>query len=374
MAALMDHPRKLLWKTLVRQYYRQNTGFFLFFFLVFFGVVAPSQQLTYHYALIRGMLATPTFLILVLFLWLLYATKCGQWITGLQRGPDHIFLYMLPLMGKVRAFQLLLEVQLMLFMPVILYALAVVSVALYESAWIPAAVVSFFILLVCLTSVVVYQYELFHPEIFRRVSFHNRAGKRRWRTFYWSFLSRSFFSEHKVLLAGIKLFGCGILYLLLETQSPDSYDIRLPFLIFSMALFGHSVLIHQLRGMEEQRLLFYRGMPVSLPGRWMQYGILYFLVLLPEMVTITWLTPDHIRVKDAFGFALAGYTTLLLLNSCLFIAALRKSDFIKLTFVLFGILYFGVLSDNLILLSGLFLVTAGSLFFRGYCRWEDRGQ
>jgi high-affinity Fe2+/Pb2+ permease len=63
----------------------------------------------------------------------------------------------------------------------------------------------------------------------------------------------------------------------------------------------------------------------------------------------------------------------LLPNSCLFIAALKKSDFLKLTFVLFGILYLSALSNNLILVSGLLLVAAGSLFFRGYYRLEDSG-
>jgi len=80
--------------------------------------------------------------------------------------------------------------------------------------------------------------------------------------------------------------------------------------------------------------------------------------------------PDHIRIKDALGFVLAGYSTLLLLNSCLFIGSLQRSDFIKLNVGIFGILYFGVLSDNLSLLSGFFLLTAGGLFFRGYCRKE----
>ena len=371
MAARMDHPRKLLWKTLVRQYYRQNAGFFLFFFLIFFGVVAPSQQPAYHYALIRGMLAVPLLLALVFFFWLLYAVKCGQWITGLQQNPDHHFLHILPLLGKAKVFWLLLEMQFVLFMPVTAYALAVVGVALHESAWVTAVIVFCFILLVCLTAAAFYQYDLFHPG---RRSFSKRAGKRRRRMPYWSFLLRSFLAEHKALLAGIKLSGCGILYLLLRMQGPGDYDIRMPFLIFSMALFGHGVLIYHMRRMEEQQLLFYRSMSVPLRSRWMQYGVLYLLLLLPEIVTITWLMPEHIRLKDALGFVLAGYSTLLLLNSCLFIAALRKSDFLKLTFGLFGILYFGVLSDNLILLSGLFLLTAGSLFFRRYYRWEDRGQ
>ena len=98
--------------------------------------------------------------------------------------------------------------------------------------------------------------------------------------------------------------------------------------------------------------------------------IFYFLVFLPEIITIGWLMPDHIRIKDALGFVLAGYSTLLLLNSCLFIVSLQRSEFIKLSLGVFGILYFGVLSDDLILLSGFFLLTAGSLFIRGYYRKE----
>jgi hypothetical protein len=153
-------------------------------------------------------------------------------------------------------------------------------------------------------------------------------------------------------------------------QTPDDYDIRMPFLFFGMALFGHGALIYQLRWMEDQQLFFYRSLPVSLPSRMIQYAILYLLVLLPEMITLGWLIPDHIRFRDAAGFVLAGYSTLLLLNGCLFVAALERGELLKLTGILFGILYFGVLSDNLILISGFFLVAAGGLFFRGYSRRE----
>jgi len=199
----MHHPRKLLWKTLVRQYYRQNAGFFLFFFLIFFGVVAPSQQLAYHYALIRGILSTPPLLVLVLFLWLLYAAKCGQWVIGLQQRHDHAFLHLLPLRGKIKTFCFLLEVQIMLFLPVILYAMAVVGVAVYHSHRMMAAVVSCFILLVCLVAAALYQYELFHPGSLRPVFFLRPRVKRRKRVSYWSVLVRSLLTKHKTLLAGI---------------------------------------------------------------------------------------------------------------------------------------------------------------------------
>jgi len=366
----MTYPRSVLWKVLIRQYYRQNAGFFLFFFLFFFGIVAPSQQLAYHYAIILGILYTPALLALVLFCWLLYAIKCIRWIITAQQDPEQSFLHVLPLVGRMRTFRLLLEIQMVFFLPIILYAMAVVVIACIQTVWPVAVLIICFIVGICLISAVLYWYELFYPGRLIRMHFLYGKTTRKQYISYWSFLFRGLVSQHKALLAGIKLFGCGILYLLLKIQTPGDYDIRMPFLVFSVALLGHGALIYQTRRMEEEELLFYRSMPVPLFNRLLQYMILYLLVFLPEIITIGWLMPDHIRIKDALGFVLAGYSTLLLLNSCLFIGSLQRSDFIKLSVGIFGILYFGVLSDNLILLSGFFILTAGSLFFRGYCRKE----
>jgi len=366
----MSHPHSILWKALIGQYYRQNAGFFLFFFLLFFGIVAPSQQLAYHYAIILGMLHAPALLALVLFCWLLYAIKCIRWITGVLQSPAHAFLHILPLMGRMRAFLLLLEIQIVFFLPILLYATAVVAIAFIQAAWSVAILIICFIIWVCLISTVLYWCELFYPDRLTRMPLLYRKATRKEYIPYWSLLLRGLVTQQKALLAGIKLFGCGILYLLLKIQTPDDYDVRMPFLVFSVALLGHGALIYGMRGMEEEKLLFYRSMSVPLFKRLLQYMILYLLAFLPEIITIGWLLPDHIRIKDALGFVSVGYSTLLLLNSCLFIIPSRRSDFIKLSLGIFGILYFGVLSDNLILLAGLFLLTAGSLFFGGYCRKE----
>src|SRR6186713_1361113 len=111
----MTNPYKAIWKSLVRQFYVQNAGFFLFIFLVFFGVVAPSQQPAYHYALIRGILAAPAMLILVLAAWLWYAFKCSRWIIGRLQNGDHIFLRILPSLGKTNPFFLLFRIQVVLY-------------------------------------------------------------------------------------------------------------------------------------------------------------------------------------------------------------------------------------------------------------------
>ncbi len=364
----MTHPYKAIWKSLVRQFYIQNAGFFFFIFMVFFGVVAPSEQPAYHYALIRGIIATPAMLALVMTAWLWYTIKCCRWIIGLLQSPDHRFLHMLVLKSRSPLFKLLLRIHAALYLPVLGYALAIVGVALYQKNWPIFIIILAFNTTLCLISTTLYLRHLLHPGLPSKLSLPLHISQPS--ISYWSILARNILTNQKALWIGIKLYGCLILYLLLKLDPPAHYDIRMPFLAYTIGLFGHGLLIHQLREMESQRLRFYRGMPISLLHRWLQYGILFFLVMTPEMITIAWLSPHYMQYKDALGFVLAGYSTLLLLNSCLFIASLKKSDLLKLVFVLFGILYFGVLSDHLILLSGLLLAVAGGLFFRGYCRWE----
>jgi hypothetical protein len=64
-----------------KTFYRQQAGFFLFIFLVFFGVIAPSMQLAYHYALIRAMLEAPALMVIVWLAWFLYipVKLSGSW-------------------------------------------------------------------------------------------------------------------------------------------------------------------------------------------------------------------------------------------------------------------------------------------------------
>lgn len=360
----MKSSDRILQRTLVWEFYRRNAGFFLFFFICCFGVIAPSQQPAYHYSLIQGMLKIPLFLVAVLLAWLLYAIKCHHWVVTNLLSPESAYLNMLSRLDKKRSFLLLLRIQLILYLPVSAYALAVTGIALYNRQYGIALLVQFYIICLCLVAAAQYRHRLYHPgtgfsSLFSRLPSPTRHSSPP----YWSFFIRYFFQENKALLLGIKISGCSLLYLLLRDREPDHYDVRLAFLLYSMVLFGHGVLIYRCRELEDKRLLFYMGMPVSWLFRFGQMAWLYFLVLAPEMCMIAWLTPVYLRWKDAFGWGTSGYALLLLLNSILYTAHVKMSDFLKLNLGIFGILYLGVLGDALWLLAGLFFVLAVCLFF-----------
>ncbi len=117
-------------------------------------------------------------------------------------------------------------------------------------------------------------------------------------------------------------------------------------------------------------LPFYRGLPVSLLRRMAGYGLLYMVLLIPEMIVLGWVTPKPLHNKDAFELLLSGYSFLLLLNSLLFIAPIRIRDYLKIVFCLFLLLYFCVLAGIFVWLAICCLVISAVLFCRQYYRYD----
>src|ERR1700733_12668281 len=152
----MDAILEILSKSIINPYYKQNSGLFLFIFIVLFGVFPPGQQFTFHYHLIMGMLETPVFFGLVLFLWLIYAVKTVLFVTDLLQGAEYSFISLLALMDNKRLYPKLLKLQIVLYLPVVLYALAISLIAFYKGAYLLGFIVIFFNIGVCLLCSILY--------------------------------------------------------------------------------------------------------------------------------------------------------------------------------------------------------------------------
>lgn len=370
----MSAARNILNKTLVRPYYRQNTSFFLFLFILSacFSSLNSHDPLDYHYRLIMGMLEIRVVFLGVFLGWLFYMRECSRFVIHLQQSPDHSFLNMLYLAGKGRPYKLLLQVQGWLSFPISCYALAVIGVALYKRWYGEAALVAVYILSLCMISAAWCMVHLSHPgKTFpARLPFTRRSltGKRAW----WRFFTGYLLHERKSLFLGIKIFSCGALYLLTKDLTPDDYDLRMPVLFYSFGIFAHGVLIYRFRELEDGRMIFYRGLPVSLPARFAQYILLYLLLFIPEIITLIRLAPYPLHPTDAVLFACYGYSLLLLLNSILFAGALKMGGYVRLIFVVFLLQYGFVLAGALPWLTGSFIIAAATIFFWRYYRYESR--
>jgi hypothetical protein len=153
-------------------------------------------------------------------------------------------------------------------------------------------------------------------------------------------------------------------------QTGITYDLRMILLFFSLGILGHGILIHQLRNMEESRLRFYRSMPLLLLNRFAQYAFLFFLLLIPEFITIIFLTPRYLHYNDAFLFILVSYSLLLFLNTLLFVKFFRMIDYLKIILCVFFTEYIAVLAGMTAILVALFFLSAICIFKYNYYRFE----
>jgi hypothetical protein len=258
-----------------------------------------------------------------------------------------------------------LFVQGILFLPVSLYAVIMLGVGFHEHWYGGAMTVVVFILAVCGISAAWYFYLLRIPGMGIRDVRRGWLPLGRQRS-YRSFLIRWVLSTRKVLLAVIKLYSCGVLYLVFAGGVPDRYDMQMVLLFYSFGLLGHGVLIHLMKRMEADRLDFYRGLPVSLWGRFVQHGGFYLVLLIPEILTIGALTPGSLGYADAVLLILWSYSVLLLLNSVHLYPFPRMMDYLKVVGCIFFVIFLGVVMGIWAWLTLLFLGLAVAIFFRRY--------
>jgi hypothetical protein len=368
----MSISRTLLIKTFVKPFYRQHAGLFVFLFTIMFGVVSVidgAKFTDYHFFLIQGMMRNSFLFLLVLLLWFLYTKKSEQFVVNILMRPDYSFLNVLSLLESKRLYRMLVWIQFLLILPIIIYACIIFAAGFYMHEYIKCLLILLYIIGICLISARWYLYYIQnpgrHPWTLSRI-FSLKVSE----TPYWSLFIRYIGIDKKLLFTGIKIYSCSVLYLMIVNQARVEYDLRMIMIFFSMGILGHGLLVHQLRDMEETSLTFYRTVPISLLKRFTQYAILYFILLIPEIITIIFLTPRYLHFEDAITLILISYSILLFLNSLLFIQFFRMKDYLKIILCIFFIEYFFVLSGTIALLSILLFISAIIMFFSSYYRFE----
>jgi hypothetical protein len=265
---------------------------------------------------------------------------------------------------------LLLQVQLVLFIPVLSYVVFMVGIGYHEHWYVQSNLVLLFNPVVCAISAWVHLYLLRKPGALATKRKLPTLFKRK---YYTNFLTRYIVENHKVLFLVIKIYNCATLYLMLYGRNPARHeDLRMEVLFFSVGILGHGVLIHRLKEMENNRMAFYRGLPVSLNRRFAQYAWFYFCLFIPEIVTIVLRTPAFLYYSEACFFIFFGYGILLLLNSLQLYNYTGLKDYLKTVAQIFFAVIIAMVSRQLYTLSVLFFLLSVIIFFRRYYLFEPR--
>jgi len=336
----------ILVKVFTHRFYTRNTGFFLLLFYLLFGTVESSQLLSYHISLMKGFLFNTGFLLLVLGLWLLYNVKCVDYVVKTLSTRGYEFLYnTLGGCSTGRRRSLLLCMHISIYLPVLLYSVIAIVVAIYHQLYIPAVSICFFNLLMCISAVWVYERKLRNTDITAFSGYFSQ-----WLNKYFYKLPALYYlyellTGHARMLLGTKLFSGFVLLLTFGLMQQEVYDIRMVLVGVLLCTIAHIMLIFQHRNFEDQQLQFTRNLPISLSKRYGSLAVLYFVLFLPEYIMVVVNGWHHLELTDLLKVLLLAFSALLLFRSLLYFARLDPDKHLRWVLLIAFVLLFMILGQ-----------------------------
>lgn len=351
---------RILRKVFVTAFYRENSGFFLFWFFVLFGTVSGSQLISYHLSLIQGMITSDVFLAIVIFAWFLYMVKCAGFAIRLLADERQHFLIVLNTLPFRTQFRYMVFVQLLIYAPVWIYAAVVVSIALKQHLYGPATLVILSnLLFVFFSSRICLRYLQRNPVAFLKNIFQTRY-----------LVPKPFFSiplwflwkERTQMLLVTKTFSLLLLYAVIYFYRPEQHDIRPLLLIMLLIALAHIAVILQLHRFEEERLVFSKNLPIPFLKKFGWLLLLYFFLLLPELVFVWKGFHKDFQLSD-FPQLLLFLTGLpVFFHTVLFTKNMNDTSYYRLAFMLSAVLFFVILYNPGILLPLIVLLVSFILY------------
>jgi len=304
---------------------------------------------------------------------LLYALKCEQFMADKLQGKNYTFITVLNTKPASFVFPLMMRVQLMLFLPVILYAAICIWIGIMHHWYTNTIMVGLFILIVLLTGAWRYERMIRKNGIIRSVpllklDFLLSKG------LYMRFVLQFIGARLKMLFLAIKIFSCLFVFGMLLNHTNDESDMRMFLLFYSFGLMGHGVLIYKIRQMEEFGLSFYRGLPVSLSSRLIQYAALCLILFIPEIIIIVLMTPLHVDYAHSLLLIFFGWGILILLTSLLFVRLFKPFAYLKIVSFIYLMVFIAVLTGLTVPFTVCLFLISVYIFYQHYYRFEMSDQ
>jgi len=289
----MKNARHMLLKTLVQTFYARHAGLLLFVFYVFFGVVNGSNLLHYHISLVRAILDSFMLLGIVVAVWILYAGKALVFVRSQLMKEEMNFLLLFENFSLRKKRTELVFIQFLMMIPVLLYGVFMIGVALNDGKNVQALIVLYFLFM--LLAVPAYLTELF---------FNRTQRGFEWLYWRWRFIEKMEFVYVRYIFGDLN-FGLAIskglslllMFGLLTGFGIDNYDLRLPLLAMLVSAATHSMIVFNVQQFEVHDLEFVKQLPVSFFRRILPLIGTYFFMLLPEFIVIiqVYLLPGHLQ-------------------------------------------------------------------------------
>lgn len=318
----------MLQKAIVQEYYRRNVGFFLVVLLFAFGFLRKIE----HIAIAQYVLQSYFLMGMVFGLWTLYSLKTIAFVRRQFGHPAYQFLYQLRLFpARVRWFQLAF-MQANLLIPIMAYSVFMLYLGVGLQTWASNILIICFLVFLTLAPLWLYERMLRHPNPEQTIGKIRNYFNQRITWPYPTFFIRYLLQHQAVLLALTKGFSCLILLGVLLLYPTDDYDERLLSLGMLFATIAHVILVYQHYEFEHQQLPLLRNLPILLSKRFVQYLLIYSLLLFPEVIILLRNWPESVKYVFLLRLVIFGIGNLLLIHNILFVKHLKQDKLTERAF------------------------------------------
>jgi hypothetical protein len=359
----------LLLRLFVSRFYAVNAGFFLFWFLLFFGVVSGSSLISYHLGLIQAIIDHIVMLLIVMAGWSLYALKCLRYMEDTQRAHHASFLHILGGVEKPRLRWLLGGCFTLMFTPVSIYMIVVMLIGWQQGRWIPA--ISIPLLLVVLTLLAtrrMLRLVTAGAHLPKILFFERWLRRKRPLRYHWWLVAYAV-AERKMSLLLLKAFSFLMLFLAIIWLKDDFVKPAFMVLLVLIAV-AHAAFMSRLQQFMEERMAFLRNLPVPLAGILSMFLLPAILVFLPDLLFLVANARGLLSLADIGMVYAVLVSQLVLYTAVLYLTAMPAKTYMRILFLVSFAQVFGYMAlDNRLLALGQVLVGCVLLALR-YRRYE----
>ena len=367
----MNNVINILQRTLITHFYKTNAGFFLAAFFFLFGVIAQGQVIMYHLSLIHGIIESQVFTAIVIVIWFLYTLKCVDYIIKQLNEPRQLFLFCLNNVPEKKQYIYMLYVHVLVYMPVLLYAIIVAVIAAKEHRYI------------CMIEVIVSNSIMIAIAAY---AYFAALQKRKTivSSLHWPFKKKYYpkplpvipllhlWHNKKQMLLVTKTFSLLLLYGFIALYEPERYDIRPLLLIVMVISTAHCSIVFQTRLFEDEYLLFSRALPLSIIKRFLFLIAMYGLLLLPELLFVWKAFPLHFSAADYSQLLVLAIAIPVLLHAVLLTGDIDADSYVRIVFGIAAVLFFVLLYNPGILLAIFIMGISFVLFHSHFYTFEKR--
>lgn len=271
---------RVLYLTIVKEYYRQNAIFIFAVMMFAFGFLKSNE----HLAIMTEALHSPLILSAICMIWVAYALKVTFFTLRFLSLKSSEFLYHARLFSTTQRFFAFLNLQFGLIQLTFFYAVVMIGKGILEGAWVSVSAIVLVNLLILIGGAAVYEYNIKRPN--SQQDSVREFYSLKFTTPQWLFFPRYLITQQTVLFLITKCFTAFVLMGVCYLYPTDDYDIRLISLGSLLVAFSQSVIIQNVQFFELYHFSLYRNLPISSVHWALRYLGMTAVILIPEAVVL----------------------------------------------------------------------------------------